>query len=174
MIQLRRVLLPVDFSENRACEPPSMRVDLCKRFGRAHCTSCTSSRDPVVYLPMFESYPVPDGASSSQTYAQGPLENWVLPEDAEGCQIRVRLDARGGPSSKIVEYATDCQTDSHRDGHPRPRRGWLTCCWEASREKVIRHAPCPVLTVPRPRADRSCIRELEVQASACWRHALAG
>lgn len=142
MISLRDILLPVDFSE------PSLRateygLEIARRFG-ATLHLLHVIEDPVIYLPMFESYPVPT-SQQFETYAQDRLENWILPEDADQCSIET-LWVHGRPASKIVEYATDCRSDLIILGtHGRGSAVHLLLGSVA--EKVVRKAPCPVLTV---------------------------
>ncbi len=54
MIELKHLLLPVDFSDS--CAATEYAVSLGHRFGAAlHLLHVIE--DPIVYLPMFESYP---------------------------------------------------------------------------------------------------------------------
>lgn len=142
MIRLRRLLLPVDFSD-ASLKATDYAVELSRRFGAAiHLLHVIE--DPVVYLPMFESYPMPS-REEFETYAQDRLENWILPEDAEGCQLEL-LCVHGRPPTKIVEYASDCQVDLIVLGtHGRGAAAQVFLGSVA--ERVVRHAPCPVLTV---------------------------
>ena len=142
MIRLRRLLLPVDFSD-ASLKATEYAVDLAKRFG-ATVQVLHVIEDPVVYLPMFESYPMPS-REQFETYAQDRLENWILPEDAEGCQLELHC-VHGRPPTRIVEYASDCQVDLIVMGtHGRGAAAQMFLGSVA--ERVVRHAPCPVLTV---------------------------
>src|SRR5579872_2446620 len=81
MIELKRLLLPVDFSD--AClKATEYAVSLGHRFG-ATLHLLHVIEDPVVYLPMFESYPLPT-REQFETYAQERLENWISVRDSEG------------------------------------------------------------------------------------------
>ncbi len=142
MISLRNILLPVDFSE------PSLRateygLEIARRFG-ATLHLLHVIEDPVIYLPIFESYPVPT-SQQFETYAQDRLENWILPEDAEQCAVETHW-VHGLPAAKIVEFATDCRSDLIILGtHGRGSAAHLLLGSVA--EKVVRKGPCPVLTV---------------------------
>ena len=142
MIHVQRLLLPVDFSE------PSLRATeyalaLASQFnGTLHLFHVIE--DPVVYLPMFESYPLPTRAQF-ETYAQDRLENWITADDAEGCRIELSW-VHGRPSQAIIEFARKENVDLIVMGtHGRGLTAHVLLGSVA--EKVVRESPCPVLTV---------------------------
>ena len=142
MIELRNLLLAVDFSD-ASLKATEYAVSLANRFGAAlHLLHVIE--DPVVYLPMFESYPLPS-REQFETYAQDRLENWIT--GAEGEKLKVELHWRhGAPHIEVVEYAEDSQIDLIVMGtHGRGMAEHLLMGSVA--EKVVRKAPCPVLTV---------------------------
>ncbi|MGQ0633325.1 MAG: universal stress protein [Planctomycetaceae bacterium] len=142
MIELRNILLPVDFSEP-SLKATEYAVSLAHRFNAAlHLLHVIE--DPVVYLPMFESYPLPT-REQFETYAQDRLENWISEEDSE--KIKTELVWRHGkPNLEIVAYAGDSRVDLIVIGtHGRGLAAHLLLGSVA--EKVVRRAPCPVLTV---------------------------
>jgi len=142
MIQLQNVLLPVDFSEP-SLKATAYGLELARRFNaKLHLLHIIE--DPVIYLPMFESYPMPS-RDQFETYAQDRLENWILPDDGEGCKIEL-MWLHGRPAHKVVEYATDCRIDLVVIGtHGRGAAAHLMLGSVA--EKIVRNSPCPVLTV---------------------------
>jgi nucleotide-binding universal stress UspA family protein len=100
--------------------------------------------DPVIYLPMFESYPLP-ARSEFEAYAQTRLENWILPDDRKDCKV-VFAWVHGRPSHDIIHYAAEHEIDLIVMGtHGRGAAMQLLLGGVA--EKVVRKAPCPVLTV---------------------------
>ena len=142
MIQLKNVLLPVDFSEP-SLKATEYAVELAHRFG-ASLHLLHVIEDPVVYLPMFESYPLPT-REQFETYAQVRLENWVPDADAEGLNLEFHW-RHGAPHVEVIDYAQDSSIDLIVMGtHGRGIAGHLLLGSVA--EKVIRKAPCPVLTV---------------------------
>lgn len=142
MIDLRNVLLPTDFSES-ALKATEYALAIVKRLG-ATLHLLHVIEDPVIYLPMFESYPMPT-REQFETYAQDRLENWIDPEESEGCKIEMQW-VHGRPFVKIVEYAHDCNMDMIVMGtHGRGAATHLIL--GSVTEKVVRKAPCPVLTV---------------------------
>ena len=142
MIQLKNVLLPLDFSEP-SLKATEYAVALARRFG-ASLHLLHVIEDPVVYLPMFESYPLPT-RQQFETYAQVRLENWIPDADAEGLNIEFHW-RHGAPHVEVIDYAEDSSIDLIVMGtHGRGMAGHLLLGSVA--EKVVRKAPCPVLTV---------------------------
>src|SRR6266699_3844939 len=86
MIVLRNLLLAVDFSDS-CLKATEYAVDLAHRF-EATLHLLHVIEDPVVYLPMFESYALPP-REQFETYAQDRLENWLTGSDAEGLKFEI-------------------------------------------------------------------------------------
>lgn len=142
MIELRNLLLAVDFSDT-CLKATEYAVALANRFG-ATLHLLHVIEDPVVYLPMFESYPLPS-REQFETYAQDRLENWVTGPDAEGLKLELHF-RHGAPHVEIIDYAEDSKIDLIVLGtHGRGIAAHLLLGSVA--EKVIRKAPCPALTV---------------------------
>jgi nucleotide-binding universal stress UspA family protein len=142
MIDLKNLLLPVDFSEP-SLKATEYALSLAHKFG-ATLHLLHVIEDPVVYLPMFESYPIPT-REQFETYAQDRLENWIPAGEAEGIRIEPRF-RHGRPHVEIVEYAEENRIDLIVMGtHGRGLAAHLLMGSVA--EKIVRKAPCPVLTV---------------------------
>jgi nucleotide-binding universal stress UspA family protein len=142
MIALRNVLLAVDFSDS-CLKATEYAVTLANRFG-ATLHLLHVIEDPVVYLPMFESYGLPP-REQFETYAQDRLENWITGAQTEGLKLELGW-RHGAPHIEIVEYAEDSKIDLIVLGtHGRGMAAHLLLGSVA--EKVVRKAPCPVLTV---------------------------
>ena len=142
MIDLKNLLLPVDFSD--AClKATEYAVSLGHRFGEnLHLLHVIE--DPIIYLPMFESYPLPT-REQFETYAQVRLENWIPEQDTEGLNIEWHF-LHGAPHAEVIDFATDNRTDLIVMGtHGRGVAAHLLLGSVAA--KVVRSAPCPVLTV---------------------------
>lgn len=142
MIELKNILLPTDFSES-ALTATRYALELAKRFGaKLHLLHVIE--DPVVYLPMFESFPLPS-REEFEAFAKTRLENWVLPEDGQGCELVFRW-VHGTPFYEILKDAKQNDIDMIVVGtHGRGLTAHLLMGTVA--EKVVRKAPCPVLTV---------------------------
>lgn len=142
MIEIKNILLPTDFSE------PSLTatrygLEMARRFD-ATLHLLHVIEDPEVYVPAFESYPLPP-REDFERYAQERLDNWILPEDAEGCRIERRW-VHGVPFPEIVRVAEELKADLIVIG--THGRGFLAHVLLGSvAEKVVRKSPCPVLTV---------------------------
>ena len=142
MIELRNVLLAVDFSDT-CLKATEYALALANRFN-ATLHLLHVIEDPVVYLPMFESYPLPT-RKQFETYAQDRLENWIPGPDAEGAKLELHF-RHGAPFVEIIDYAEDSRIDLIVMGtHGRGLAAHLLLGSVA--EKVIRKAPCPTLTV---------------------------
>ena len=142
MIALNQLLLPVDFSEP-ALEATHYALELAERFS-ATLHLLHVIEDPAVYLPMFESYPLPSREEFEQ-YAQTRLDNWIPEDDADRCPIE-RHWVHGTPFVQILRFAKDRNIDlivvgTHGSGVMRH------LLLGSVAEKVVRKAACPVLTV---------------------------
>ena len=148
MIDMKNILLPTDFSEP-ALAATSFALEFARRFG-ATLHLLHVIEDPVLYLPMFESYPLPS-REEFEKYAQERLANWIHPDDARGIEIQLSW-LHGKPFVEILKAAKLRQADLIVLGtHGRGMAAHLLVGSVA--EKVVRKAPCPVLTV-RPEAHR--------------------
>src|SRR5262245_30641815 len=103
MIELRNLLLAVDFSDT-CLKATEYAVALASRFG-ATLHLLHVIEDPVVYLPMFESYPLPS-REQFETYAQDRLENWIPNPEAEGLKLEMHF-RHGAPHIEIIDYRSE-------------------------------------------------------------------
>lgn len=144
MIELRRILVPSDFSETS---------DAALRYG----TDLARQFNARLYLFHVPDYP---GAATLD-------QLWALlsAKEAESLQIECAIRL-GLPADEIVRYALDHAADlivmgTHgREGVDRLFLGSVA-------ETVVRRAPCPVLTVHHP--ERVCVPVREpVQHGRNW------
>ena len=142
MIQIKNILLPLDFSDVSE-QATRYAAELARRFGaKLHLLHVIE--DPVVYLPMFETYAVPT-KDEFESFAQARLEGWLLPEGAEQVEVERRW-RHGTPFVQIIQDARDNNADLIVIGtHGRGAAAHLLM--GSTAEKVVRKAPCPVLTV---------------------------
>jgi len=145
MIALRNILLPTDFSEP-SLQATVYAVELAQKFG-ATLHVLNVIEDPKINLPMFESVPVPS-REEFETYAQTRLDNWILPEDAAGLEIETRW-VHGRPFVEILNDAKKNDIDLIVLG-THGRSAVTQVLMGSVAEKIVRKAPCPVLTV-RPK-----------------------
>jgi len=100
--------------------------------------------DPMLYVPMFDSSPMPS-KEEFETFAKTRLDEWLLPEGADECEI-VRNFHHGNPFVEVIRYAKSQKVDLIVMG--THGRGLATHLLMGSvAEKVVRKAHCPVLTV---------------------------
>ena len=146
MIALKRILVPTDFS---GCSDAALKYGraLNETFGATlHLLHVV--QDPYTQPWAAEAFPTPLGEMLVQweTQARQRLAT-LLPEgDRTGAVIATIV---GSPFYEIVRYATEQQIDLIVIGtHGRGPLGHMLLGSVA--EKVVRKAPCPVLTVRHP------------------------
>ncbi|EDL59028.1 universal stress protein [Gimesia maris] len=145
MIDIKKILIPTDFSETSQAAT-QYAVELAKKFG-AQLHLLHVIEDPVVYMPMFESYALPP-KEDFENFAKTRLDNWILDEDKAGLEISTHW-VHGNPFVDILKYAKREEIDLIVVGtHGRSFTAHLLLGSVA--EKVVRKASCPVLTV-RPK-----------------------
>ena len=142
MISLKNILLPTDFSET-SLAAAEYAVAFARQFSaKLHILHVIE--EPVATIPLLETY----GAPSKEEYeaaAQAMLDNWPLPDGAEECEVERRLH-HGTPFLQILHDARDHGIDLIVMGsHGRGLMAHILLGNVA--EKVVRKAPCPVLTV---------------------------
>lgn len=147
MIALKRILVPTDFSE---------ASEAALKYGRALAEAFDASlyvlhvmEDPFVFAPTSEGYVPPPQFYEEMESATRDRLNKLL-TDAERAKLRAQLvTKKGSPFVEIVRYAKDNDIDLIVMGtHGRGAIAHMLMGSVA--EKVVRKAPCPVLTVRHP------------------------
>jgi nucleotide-binding universal stress UspA family protein len=142
MIEIKKVLVPTDFSETSQAAT-QYAVELAKKFN-AKIYLLHVIEDPVVYMPMFESYALPP-KEDFESFAETRLENWILDEDKGDLEIETKW-VHGNPFVDILKFSKREDMDLIVVGtHGRSFTAHLLLGSVA--EKVVRTAACPVLTV---------------------------
>ena len=145
----KRILCPIDFSDaSRAALETA--ADLASRHGAT--------------LTLFHAYPVPgytfpDGSFGASTrmldelaeQARGHLDEWKGIAAGFGLQGVEAATAVGEPAYEIVSYAKEKAVDLVVVG-THGRTGLTHALMGSVAERVVRKAPCPVLTVRPPKA----------------------
>lgn len=142
MIQLQRILLATDFSENsRVAE--EYACELARRFGaELHLLSVV--QEPVLTAPELGTLPLVNIEELRQSAEQGLAR---LPHSSLPPSIRVvRATQLGSPFVEIVRYAREQAIDLIVLG-THGRTGLLHVFMGSVAENVVRKAGCPVLTV---------------------------
>ena len=149
MINLKRILVPTDFSE---CSDAALRygLELARKFG-ASLYLLHVIQDPATQPWAAEGFVVPllDAVEQWQKDAQARLEK-SIPEDDRAKAIFACVIA--SPFTEILRYAAANDIDLIVMG--THGRGGVSHVFLGSiAEKVVRRAPCPVLTVRYPQHD---------------------
>jgi universal stress protein A len=146
MIALKRVLVPTDFS---ICSDAALKYAraLCEAFdGKLHLLHVI--QDPYTQPWAAEAFPAPlaEMLEQWQQQARERLASLLSAGERAGATIATVV---GSPFYEIVRYATEQQVDLIVIG--THGRGALSHMLLGSvAEKVVRKAPCPVLTVRHP------------------------
>lgn len=145
MIRIDRILVPTDFSE---FSRPAVNyaVAMAERFGaQLHILHVVP--DPAML--------VPDAAVFTVESMQGQSEKLVadaermlqqIPEPSVGVQSITRAVRVGAAFMEIIEYAQSQQIDLIVLG-THGRSGFAHILMGSVAERVVRKAPCPVLSV---------------------------
>ena len=147
MIALKRILVPIDFSE---------ASDTAVKYGRALAEAFGASidllhvmEDPFIYAPISEGYlPPPEFSGEMERSSRERLEQALPASDRERLRARYVLK-KGSPFVEIVRYAKAEGIDLIVMG-THGRGGLVHVLLGSVTEKVVRKAPCPVLTVRHP------------------------
>lgn len=146
--QLRRILVPLDFS------PPSRRAlrfarEWAVRFGSEICLLHVI--EPMTAVASFGPVPaaVPPVTVDFREQARAELGRLAREEFPASVQVSVQL-RDGSAYDQIAAAARDWQADliiiaTHG------RTGLTHALLGSTAERVVRHAPCPVLTLRRAR-----------------------
>ncbi len=149
MISIRRILAPTDFSDH-ATKAVQYAVELAEKLG-AELILLHVVPDAVLALPdAVMPTPAPIAELDALTDAgKSGLANLVSALKLEGRNVRTEVRI-GAPEQEITAAANDlgadlvCVSTHGREGLSRMFLGSVA-------EQIVRHAPCPVLTV-RPEA----------------------
>jgi nucleotide-binding universal stress UspA family protein len=162
VIELKHVLSPVDFSDVSA-RPLAHAAALARWYG---------AKLSVLHVaPTFDPVPVRSGLGLPLQVAQPLTESEVLSEirrllDAGGIsQDAVPVVRAGDPATTIVDEAVTNRADLIVMG-THGRRGFNRLLLGSVAETVLRHAPCPVLTVP-PHASAESAQVVTVKRILC-------
>ena len=137
MIRIRKILYPTDFS------PYSNQAYFhAVALAESHGASLT-----ILYVyPGGFGAPETAGDSEDRSYWQEQLEQ-IRPVNEHILTHHVLLE--GDPAGEIVDYARDASVDLIVMG-THGRSGLAHVLLGSVAEKVVRKAPCPVLTVRHP------------------------
>jgi universal stress protein A len=145
MIRLERILLPTDFSEfSKPAE--KYACALAEQFdSELHLLHVLQDLIALVPEPGLAFPPPADYVQELRESAEKALAEMPDPAWAEGRRI-VRATRQGPPFLEIVRYARELDVDLIVLG-THGRTGLSHILLGSVAERVVRKAPCPVLTV---------------------------
>jgi nucleotide-binding universal stress UspA family protein len=148
MISLHRILVPTDFSEHSK-NALRYAAAFADKFG-AEIYLLHVFQDLAIFQPDAVTVgppampPIDEMLAAARTALQRSLQD--CPIKNVKCHLEVR---EGAPFEEIVDFAKETDIDLIVMG--THGRGWLAHVLMGSvAEKVVRKAPCPVLTVRHP------------------------
>ena len=145
MIQMKRILVPTDFSEYSKL-PVKYACAFAEMFGaELHVVHVLQDLVALVPEPGLAFLPPGDFLRELQESAQAALAKIPDADWARGKTI-VRATRQGPPFLEIVRYAKENEIDLIVLG-THGRGGLAHVLMGSVAEKVVRKAPCPVLTV---------------------------
>jgi nucleotide-binding universal stress UspA family protein len=152
MIALKHVLVATDFSEasDAALE---YGKQLARKFG-AQLDVLHVAPDLLVTAVGLQGITADFGRlqTEAENAARGRLEELVSDEDRQQIPARTIVRTAAKPADAILEYARDAGADVILVG-THSRTGWQHLMLGSVAERVVRLAPCSVLTVRHPQRD---------------------
>jgi len=148
-MEIKRILYPTDFSEGSAVAIPLL-TDLVRKYGaRLYILHVVydiakTSGWYVPHISMDELYKDMEGAAKKE------VERCCV-EELRGYGDIERLVLRGVPDEEINKFAKEKKMDLIVMG-THGRKGFDRVVFGSTASKVVRTAPCPVLTVRVPQA----------------------
>lgn len=148
-LQLRRILLPTDFS---GCGNFALPYAAAIARAAKATVICIHVVEPIVpavgYSGLAEPMPIADMSEQLEDSAERELPQIVDCDDLHGIDVE-EVIAHGDAAAEIVRVATEREVDlivisSHG------RTGIGRMIFGSTAEAVVRHAHCPVLVVKPP------------------------
>ena len=145
MIKLKKILFPTDFSDS-SNEALQYALSFAKEYG-AKLVVLHVINEKVfaegINLPRVIS--LEELADEMEAEAKKQLKTLIPKEQGEGLE-RENVILRGNPFLEIIRYAKDEDVDLIIIG-THGRSGFEHIIFGSTAEKVVRKAPCPVLSV---------------------------
>jgi nucleotide-binding universal stress UspA family protein len=163
MIALKNILVATDFSD-----PSKVALDYGRDLARSYGATLH-----VLHIVQDLSYqyggevgfPLPDLQAQWVAESRKRLEALITDDDRRGMQVVPTVQTMVSPAAGIVEYAKDHAIDLIITG-THGRAAVQHIFMGSVAERVVRTAPCPVLTVRSPERDFLAADALTVTAAA--------
>ncbi len=146
-MEMKTILFATDFSEGALHALPHA-VDLAKRYGaKLHIVHVLYDLAKTTgwYVPHVS---VDEIYQDLEKSARAELEKTFI-DDMRGFKDVEHVVLKGTPYEEIVKFAGDKKVDLIVIG-THGRKGIDRLLFGSTAEQVVRHAPCPVLTVRLP------------------------
>ena len=147
MINLKRILVPTDFSESARL---ALRYGVS--FAREYQAELTLLHvvETIAVGYASDLFPVPMAEVFQEISGYAKAELQKLAEEARKRGVSVtELVVQGKPSAEIIRHAAENEVDMIVLG--THGKGMLDqALFGSTTERVVRRAPCPVLTVRKP------------------------
>jgi universal stress protein A len=142
-----RIIVPTDFS-TCAEEAWSLAQRLARAFGSELVPVHVLVETPLYSEGPFTMEHARQVYDAARVWATDAVEEWAAKARAEGCRARAVLRT-GAPYQEIIALATDERADLIVIG-THGRGGINRVLLGSVADRVVRLAPCPVLTVREP------------------------
>jgi nucleotide-binding universal stress UspA family protein len=144
VIQLKRVLVPTDFSES-ARHALTYGVSFAKEYRARLLLLHVVENLTVGYASDLFPVPMAEVFQEISGYAKTELAKLAAFAGEKGIEVEEHV-AQGKPSAEIIRFASEHQVDMIVLG--THGKGMLDqALFGSTTERVVRRAPCPVLTV---------------------------
>ncbi len=144
MSAMRKILCPIDFSAGSKAAL-SWAEDWAQQFGAA-LYLLHAYENPVYVLPPAGYVgPTVDALSGVRKHLEAELDRWKAEAERSGIKVRADL-IEGTPYRTVIDVARDYTPDLIVMG-THGRTGLAHALIGSVAERVVRLAPCPVLTV---------------------------
>ena len=147
MIKLKKVLVPTDFSDG-ARQALKYGMSFAKEYGAELVLLHVVENLTVGYASDLFPVPMAEVLQEISGYAKSELAKLGDEARARGLSVQEQV-MQGKPSAEIIRFASEHEIDVIVLG--THGKGMLDqALFGSTTERVVRRAPCPVLTVRKP------------------------
>lgn len=148
MIEMKTILHPTDFSEPSK-HALSYAISFAREFGaKLYVLHVIEEVAKAAYFDMMQMPPLAEIMADIETEARKALDNLLDDEVKEQIEVEYVI-LRGAPFLETVRYAEEIKADMIVCG-THGHTGIKHALFGSVAEKIIRKAPCPVLSVRHP------------------------
>jgi len=148
MIRMKTILHPTDFSETSK-HALNYAISFAQEYGaKLHILHVIEEITSSLYFDMLQAPPLAKLMEDIEAQARKALED-IVPQEARGTIQVEYVTRKGVPFLEIIRYAQETDADMIICG-THGRTGLKHALFGSVAEKVVRKAPCPVLSVRHP------------------------